>query len=167
MQFFGGLVAGCVWSLLATSAYADNWKPHNVRDHLRGSVGVGTAAIGEIEERSGTHEAELIVNCAENSTTVVVTSRFVFFGTNKLTVEYTINGGAVQRAVWSTCAETNCAGLWAGAGIPFLKSLQEKALLRMTFTRYTGTKIHADFDITGAKEAFVPVGRACGWIAKP
>lgn len=151
---------------LATPAWSQ-WTQHNVTDHLRGTVGTGVSAQGKMEDRYGDRPAELTINCSQNSTTVYMGRKGLFFGTSGgVRVEYTLNGGAVQKASWSVCTSHDCAGLWNGAGIPFIKSMFEKVLLRITIHRSFAEAVNGTFAIAGLAEAAAPVGKMCGWLPK-
>lgn len=148
-------------------AFAQGWQGQNVTDHLRGKVGLGQRLSGLMEdERGRTHPGYLVANCSDNSTTMYVGSDRVFVGGNSSRVAWTVDNGPVQHGTWNICADNRCAGLWHGNGIPFLKSLFGKNLLKITIRRYDGQALNGTFTISGAKEALEPVGQLCGWIPK-
>jgi hypothetical protein len=154
--------------LPAATALAGDWTGHNVTDHLRGVVGVGARAKGTLEDNTNrSRPGEVVVNCAQNSTTVYVGGTGFYFGSDSVAVEYTLNGGPVQRARWNVCAASDCVGMWNGAGIPFIKSLFDKALLRISIARRFAEPVNGTFAIVGAAEGLEPVGRACGWLSTP
>ena len=153
-----------VAGLASPNAWADDWRAHAVTDHLRSNVGIGTTSVGEIEDGFGKLAAELTVSCVGNTTTVEVDTKIAYFRGYDVQVEYALNGGSGQRALWNVCAGGNCAGLWDNSGIPFLKSLFGKSVLRVNLLRRAGATIVATFPIAGAKEAFGPLGKSCGWI---
>ena len=145
------------------------WVEHSVTDHLLGKVGIGVSATGQIiDERGRKHVAQLTVNCSKNSTTVTIGGDGLFIGSSGGggQVAWTLDDGPVQQARWSICASNQCAGLWNGAGIPFVKSLFDKSLLKITIQRYDGQQLRGDFIIGRAKEAMEPVGKPCGWLPK-
>lgn len=160
----GVILTGC---LSASPASSGDWTQHNVTDHLRGVVGVGIQATGEMEDNRSQRKAELVINCANNSTTLYAGAKYFYFGHDPVRVEYSLNGGPVQNATWSTCASSDCVGLWHGQGIPFAKSLFEKVMLRFTVHRSFSGPVYGTFAIAGAKEALEPVGQLCGWLPKP
>jgi len=90
----------------------------------------------------------------------------VFVGGESSRVAWTLDNGPVLQGTWNICADGRCAGLWNGSGIPFLKSLFGKNLLKITIRRYDGQELHGTFTISGAKEALEPVGQLCGSIPK-
>lgn len=148
--------------LLPTSAAAQ-WKPHTVTDHLRGDVGKGVSAIGDLEDDYGKRSAELTINCSQNSTTVVMGRKGLYFGHDSVKVEYTVNGGPVQTARWNVCKSSDCVGLWGGAGIPFVKALYDKVLLRVTIHRSFAKSVYGSFAVAGTKEAVADLAKACKW----
>jgi hypothetical protein len=107
-----------------------------------------------------------MVSCTDKGTSVFMSADSLVFGGDIARAEYTIDGGPTQRAYWNVCAGDLCVGLWNGAGIPFLKSLLDAGVLKMTLTRYFGEPIHAIFPVTGAREALRELGRQCGWMPK-
>lgn len=145
---------------------AGDWEGHNVVDHLRGKIGYGATATGVVEDRFGKRAGEFTVNCADNSTTAYMAAKGLYFGSAELIgVEYTIDGGPVQKAQWSTCQGRDCVGLWNGAGIPFVKSLLDKALLKIVAHRSFAEPIYGSFAIAGSDELRL-IGKLCGWISK-
>jgi len=164
--------AGCSALLLTLMmpcvAGAQGWQERNVTDHLRGKIGIGAWVKGDIEdERRRTHDGQLVANCSDNATTMYVGSDQVFIGGDSSRVAWTLDNGPVQQGAWNICADNKCAGLWRGNGIPFLKSLFEKNVLKITIRRYDGQHIYGTFNIAGAKAALEPIGQACGWLSKP
>jgi hypothetical protein len=91
---------------------------------------------------------------------------YLVFGGDIVRAEDTIDGGPGHRAYWNVCAGDLCTGLWNGAGIPFVRSFVDAAVLKMTFTRHFGEPIRATFPVHGAREALKEVGRQCGWMPK-
>lgn len=151
------LIAG-----LSASAAAQ-WTPFTAKDHLRGDVGVGTGAVGDIDGQYGRRKAEFNVYCAENETYINIDSKAFYVDGDSVTIEYTLNGGPVRRATWDVCQGGVCIGLWHGAGIPFLKSLYDKASLRMVIHPRHLAPSNLTFSIAGAKEAFEPLAKLCKW----
>jgi hypothetical protein len=90
----------------------------------------------------------------------------LYFGHDNVAVEYTINGGPVQKALWSICVSSDCVGLWNGGGIPFVKSLFDKVMLRITINRSFAEPVYGAFSVAGAKEDLQDVGEKCGWLPK-
>lgn len=153
--------------LIPCGSLAQGWQERNVTDHLRGKIGIGQWVKGLMEdERGRTHPGELVANCSDNSTTVYVGSDNVFVGGNSSQVAWTLDNGPVQRGIWSICADNRCVGLWNGNGIPFLKSLFDKNLLKVTIRRYDGQALNGTFAVSGAKVALETVGQLCGWMPK-
>ncbi|WP_020696424.1 type VI secretion system-associated protein TagO [Reyranella massiliensis] len=157
------LVAALLLAVGLSSNAAAQWSPFNVSDHLRGNTGVGVTASGEIDGQYGKRKAELNVFCAENETRIIIASKPFYVGGDNVTMEYTLNGGPVQKATWGVCKGDGCIGLWRGAGIPFLKSLYDKALLRMVIHPRHLAPSRLTFPIAGAKEAFEPLAKLCKW----
>jgi hypothetical protein len=155
-----------VTSMTSANAHAADWQPQNVTDHLRGVIGIGAYASGSMQNKFGTYQASLSVNCADNSTTVGVSSRGLTVVGDSATVSWTLNGGSVNRGYWQVCQSNDCVGLWNGAGISFAKSLFDKVLLRMVIAPKYGGEIDVDFAIAGARDALQPVGEKCGWLPK-
>lgn len=147
---------------------AQDWQEHNVTDHLRGKIGTGVWVTGQIEdERRRIHDGQLVANCSDNATTMYVGSDRVFIGGESSRIAWTLDGGPIQQGTWNICADSKCAGLWHGNGIPFLKSLFDKNVLKVTIRRYDNQEVYGTFNITGAKAALEPIGQACGWLPKP
>lgn len=159
------LICLAVWAA-STPALAD-WRSHTVNDHLKGNVGVGISASGSMEDRYGSRPAELTINCADNSTSVYMGRKGLFFGSRSaVSVAYNFDGGPVQRAAWNVCDTSDCVGLWNGQGIPFIKSMAGKSVLRVTITRSFAEPVNATFSIGGIESALEPVGQKCGWLPK-
>jgi len=151
-----------------SGAFAGDWEGHNVLDHLRGKIGYGASAKGELRDRHGVRKGAITANCADNKTTVYVGARGLFFGTrDPVAVSWTIDGGPVQRGRWNVCASSDCVGLWHGAGIPLLKSMFGKAMFRIVIERSFAEPVEGTFSIAGAAEEVGLVGKLCGWYTPP
>jgi hypothetical protein len=161
---FGLAVIATVFSV--SVAHASDWVARNVTAKGGSNVGIGTTSIGEIEDRTGNIPAELTINCSQGATTVFVTSKLTSFGRDDVPLEYTTDGGGIQKARWDICDDRNCAGLWNDSGIRFIRSLFGKSMLHMTLYRRVGEPLSAKFPIAGAKEAILPIAVACGRLPK-
>lgn len=160
------VILAAICTIASTPALAD-WRPHTVSDHLKGNVGVGISAAGTMEDRYGSRPAELTINCADNSTTIYMGRKGLFFGSRSgVSVAYNFDSGTVQRATWSTCDSSDCVGLWNGQGIPLIKSMVGKNILRVTITRTFAEPVYGTFSIGGIEAAMQPVGQKCGWLPK-
>ena len=147
-------------------ATAGDWTHFNVSSIRSGQNGPAARISGVIDDSHGTRLARLVVSCVDDSTSVFMNADYLVFGGDIARVAYTIDGGPVQRAHWIVCAGDLCAGLWNGAGTPFVRSFLDAAVLNMTFTRHFGEPIRATFPVHGAREALKEVGRQCGWMPK-
>jgi hypothetical protein len=147
-------------------AIAGEWTQFNLSSAQGGPSGTAAKISGVIDDRHGTRPARLVVSCVNDRTSVFMSADYLVFGGDIARVAYTIDGGPVQRAYWIVCAGDLCAGLWNGAGIPFVRSFLDAAVLNMTFTRHFGEPIRATFPVHGAREALKEVGRQCGWMPK-
>ena len=150
--------------IITHPASADEWTQFNVSSTRSGQNGVAAKISGVINDSHGTRAARLVVSCVDNGTSVFVSADYLVFGGDVVRAEYAIDGGPVHRAYWNVCAGDLCAGLWSGAGIPFLKSFLDAAVLKITLTRHFGAPIYATFPVHGAREALKDVGRQCGWM---
>jgi hypothetical protein len=142
---------------------AGEWTAFELSDSWNGKYGTGARVSGVVDDRHGTRAALLVVSCADNRTSVFISADLLVFGGDIVRAEYTIDGGPVQRAYWSVCAGDLCAGLWNGLGIPFVRSLLDASVLKMTLTRHFGGPIYATFPVHGARQALMEVGRQCNW----
>jgi Type VI secretion system VasI, EvfG, VC_A0118 len=147
-------------------AIAGEWTQFNVSSTRSGQNGTAAKISGVIDDSHGARPARLVVSCVDNGTSVFMSADFLVFGGDIVRAEYTIDGGSVHRAYWNVCAGDLCTGLWNGAGIPFVKSFLDAAVLKMTLTRHFGEPIHATFPVYGAREALKEIGRQCGWMPK-
>jgi len=158
----GGIALNLFWSFPAFA-----WQQYVVTDHLRGKVGIGVRVTRQMEdERGRKHAGEFVVNCSNNSTTMYVGSTNIFVGGDSARVAWTLDEGPIQQAHWHVCVDNQCAGPWHGGGIPFVKSLYGKSMLKITIRRYDNQLLAGTFFIGGNKEATEPVGQLCGWIPK-
>lgn len=148
-----------VWVVPASA----QWTSHEVTDHLRGKTGLAIETKGDIDGEYGRRPAQLTVYCEQNQTYINIASKPFYVGGDTVTVEYTLDGGPVQRATWSVCQGDGCVGLWRGSGIPFLKSLYGKSMLRMTIHPRHLKSSNVTFAIAGAKEMLAPLAKLCGW----
>ena len=147
-------------------ATAGDWTQFNVSSIRSGQNGTAAKISGVIDDNHGARPAQLVVSCIDNGTSVFMSGDFLVFGGDIVRAEYTIDRGSVHRAYWNVCAGDLCTGLWNGAGIPFVRSFLDAALLKITLTRHFGEPIHATFPVHGAREALKEVGRQCGWLPK-
>jgi len=150
----------------AQPAIAGEWTHFNVSSIRSGQSGTAARISGIVDDRHGTRPARLVVSCVNDATSVFMSADYLVFGGDVVRAEYTIDGGPARRAYWSVCAGDLCTGLWNGAGIPFVRSFLDAAVLNMTLTRYFGEPIHATFPVYGAREALKEVGQQCGWMPK-
>ena len=118
---------------------------------------------GDIDGQYGRRPASLTVFCDQNQTYINIASKPFYVGGSEVTVEYTLDGGPVQRATWSVCQGDGCIGLWRGTGIPFLKSLYGKSMLRMTIHPRHLKPSFVTFSIAGTKDMIAPLAKMCGW----
>jgi hypothetical protein len=154
-------------ALISTQpATAGEWTQFNVSSTKSGQNGPAARIWGVVDDRHGSRSARLVVSCVNDGTSVFMSADYLVFGGDIVRVEYTIDGGPVHRAYWSVCPGDLCTGLWNGAGIPFVSSFLDAAVLKMTFTRHFGAPIHATFPVHGAREALKEVGQQCGWMPK-
>jgi hypothetical protein len=158
------VVAAATLPVSAPASSAD-WEQFSVVSSASETSGTAARVSGVIDDRHGTRAAELVITCSGNKTSVFVSADYLVFGGDIVRVEYTIDRGPTQRAYWSVCAGDLCAGLWNGAGIPFVRLLLDASVLRMRLTRHFGEPIHATFAVQGAREALREVRRQCGWTA--
>jgi hypothetical protein len=147
-------------------AIAGEWVVFDVPSTETGQSGTAAKVSGVIADRHGTRSARLVVNCINDRTSVLMSADYLVFGGDVVRAEYTIDAGPVTRAYWEVCPGDLCAGLWKGAGVPFVKSFLDAAVVKMTFTRHFGEPIHAMFPVHGAREALKDIGRQCGWMPK-
>jgi hypothetical protein len=147
-------------------AIAGEWSQFDVSGTKSGQNGRAAKVSGVVDDRHGTRPARLVVSCVNDGTSVFMSADYLVFGGDIVRAEYTVDGGPVHRAYWNVCAGDLCTGLWNGAGIPFVKSFLDAAVLQMTLTRHFGEPIHATFPVHGAREALKKVGRECGWMPK-
>ena len=150
---------------VCSEAIASDWTQATTSNTLTGTHEAVAKVSGLVEDARGTRAAELVITCADNRTSVFVSADYLVFGGDVARVEYTIDNGPTRRAYWSVCAGDLRAGLWNGAGIPFIRSLLDASALRMTLTRTFGRPIYAIFAVDGAREALKDVRRQCGWAA--
>jgi hypothetical protein len=146
-------------------AIAGEWKQAGMSSTASGTLQTVAKVSGRVDDLHGARAAELVVTCADNRTSVFVSADDLVFGGDVARVEYTIDNGPTQHAFWHVCAGDLCAGLWNGAGIPFIRSLLDATVLRMTLTRALGRPVYAAFAVEGAREALRDVRRQCGWAA--
>jgi hypothetical protein len=161
------LVLAALTFPVCSEANASEWTQSSVATTATGTHEAVAKVSGLVEGPYGTHAAELVITCANNRTSVFVSADYLVFRGDVARVEYTIDNGPTQRAYWNVCAGDLCAGLWNGAGIPFIRSFLDAAVLRMTLTRTFGRPIYATFAVEGAREALKDVRRQCGWAAPP
>ena len=147
-------------------ATAGEWTRFDVSSAQSGQNGPAAKISGVVDDRHGTRPARLVVSCINDATSVFMSADYLVFGGDIARAEYAIDGGPIHRAYWDVCAGDLCTGLWHGAGIPFVRSFLDAAVLRMTFTRHFGGPIRATFAVHGAREALKEVGRQCGWMPK-
>jgi hypothetical protein len=145
------------------AAFAADWKRFAVSSSASGTTGTAAKVSGMIDDRHGPRAAQLVVSCSDGRTSVFISADYLVFGGDIVRVEYSVDQGPVQRAFWNVCAGDLCAGLWNGAGIPFVRELLDAAALRMRLTRAFGDPISAAFDVQGAREALGEVRRQCAW----
>jgi hypothetical protein len=150
----------------ARPASAGEWTQFDVSSIRSGQSGTAARISGVVDDRHGTRPARLVVSCVNDATSVFMSADYLVFGGDVVRAEYTIDGGPVHRAYWNVCAGDLCTGLWNGAGIPFVRSFLNAAVLKMTLTRHFGEPIQASFPVHGAREALKEVGRQCGWMPK-
>jgi hypothetical protein len=154
-------------ALISTQpATAGEWTQFNVSSIRGGQTGTAARISGVVDDRHGSRHARLVVSCVNDATSVFMSADYLVFGGDVVRAEYTIDGGPVRRAYWNVCAGDLCTGLWNGAGIPFVMSFLDAAVLKMTLTRHFGGPIQATFPVYGAREALKEVGRQCGWMPK-
>jgi hypothetical protein len=154
-------------ALISTQpATAGEWTQFNVSSIRSGQAGTAARISGVVDDRHGARPARLVVSCINDATSVFMSADYLVFGGDVVRAEYTIDGGPVRRAYWNVCAGDLCTGLWNGAGIPFVRSFLDAAVLKMTLTRHFGEPIQAMFPVHGAREALKEVGRQCGWMPK-
>jgi hypothetical protein len=163
MRVISIVLAGLIGS---QPANAGEWEPFNVSGTQSGQSGTAAKNSGVIDDRHGSRSARLVVSCVNDRTSLFVSADYLVFGGDVARAEYTIDGGPVHRAYWNVCPGDLCIGLWNGAGIPFVRSFLDAAVLKMTFTRHLGGPIYATFPVQGAREALKEVGRQCGWMPK-
>jgi hypothetical protein len=157
------LVVAALVLPVGSPAIADEWMQFSASSTATGTNGTAAKVPGVVDDRNGTRSAELVITCADNRTSVFISANYLVFGGDIARVEYSIDNGPPRRTYWDVCAGDLCAGLWNGAGIPFLRSLLDAALLRMTLTRTFGGPIYATFAVEGSREALKEVRRQCGW----
>jgi hypothetical protein len=159
------LVVAALALPVSAPARSADWEQFSVTSSASDTTGTAARVSGLIDDRHGTRAAELVISCSANRTSVFVSADYLVFGGDIVRVEYTIDGGPTQRSYWSVCAGDLCAGLWNGAGIPFVRLLLDATVLRMRLTRHFGEPIQATFAVQGAREALNEVRRQCGWTA--
>lgn len=156
-----------VWLALTSAAAASDWQSQNIGDHLEGNVGVASFVGGFLDGDRGKEIAYLRVQCAKNSTTVVIYSEHIYFGMSGAGVRYKLDEGPVQTARWDTCQNSRCVGLWNGQGIPFIKAMFGKKELRVVIELRFSGPINGTFHVDGAEGALADLGEKCGWLPKP
>jgi hypothetical protein len=159
------LVVAALTIPVCSEAIASEWTRARVPSTMNGTFETVAKVSGLVDDPHGERAAELVITCADNKTSVFLRADDLVFGGDVARVEYTIDNGPTQRAFWRVCAGDLCAGLWNGAGIPFVRSLLDAATLRMTLTRTFGRPIYATFAVDGAREALKDVRQQCGWAA--
>jgi hypothetical protein len=159
------LVAVALIVPVCSEAIASEWTRAIVSSTASGAVETVAKVSGLVDDPYGARPAQLVITCADNRTSIFVSADYLVFGGDAARVEYTIDNGPTQRAFWHVCAGDLCAGLWNGAGIPFIRSLLDAAVLRLTLTRTFGRPIYATFAVQGAREALEDVRHQCGWAA--
>ena len=159
------LIVAALTFPVCSEAIASEWTHASTSSTANGTHEAVAKVSGLVDDAHGTRAAELVITCADNRTSVFVSADYLVFGGDVARVEYTIDNDPTQRAYWNVCAGDLCAGLWNGAGIPFIRSLLDASVLRMTLTRTFGRRIYATFAVEGAREALKDVRRQCGWAA--
>ncbi|MBV8398294.1 MAG: hypothetical protein JOZ17_06100 [Acetobacteraceae bacterium] len=159
------LVAAALTFPVCSEAIASDWTQASVPRTATGTVETVAKLSGRLDDPHGARPAELVIICPDNRTSVFVSADYLVFGGDIARVDYSVDNGPPQRAYWNVCAGDLCAGLWNGAGIPFIRSFLDAEMLRMTFTRNFGRPIYATFAVEGAREALKDVRRECGWAA--
>jgi hypothetical protein len=149
--------------LVGEPTIAADWEQFSVTSSASETSGTAARVTGLLDDRHGTRPAQLVVTCSDNRTSVFLSADYLVFGGDIARVEYSIDQGPTQRAYWSVCAGDLCAGLWNGAGIPFVRLLLDAAVLRMRLTRLFGEPISATFAVQGARDALKDVRLQCGW----
>jgi len=157
------LVVAALTFPVCSPAIAGEWTRANVSSTADGTLETVAKVSGLVDDPHGARAAELVITCVGNRTSVFISADYLVFGGDVARVEYTIDNGPTQRSYWKVCAGDLCAGLWNGAGIPFIRSLLDAAVLRMTLTRTFGRPIYATFAVDGAREALKDVRQQCGW----
>lgn len=118
----------------ALPATAGEWTQFSVSSTWSGQSGPAAKIEGLIYDSHGPRTARLVVSCVSDRTSVFLSADSLVFGGDIVRAEYRIDGGPAARAYWHVCAGDLCTGLWNGAGIPFVKSLLDAAVLKMTHT---------------------------------
>ena len=144
-------------------ADADEWTQFKLSDTWSGDYGIAAKVSGIVDDRHGTRTAALVVSCVNNRTSVFMSADYLVFGGDIVRVEYVVDAGPRQHTYWNVCAGDLCTGLWNGVGIPFVRTLLDGSVLKMTLTRHFGGPIYATFPVHGAREALMEVSRQCNW----
>jgi hypothetical protein len=162
MKRLAWVVAALAWAV-GECAFAADWKQFPVSSSASGTVGIAAKVSGMVDDKHGTRAAQLVVSCSDGRTSVFISADYLVFGGDVVRVEYSIDQGAVQRGYWNVCAGDLCAGLWNGAGIPFVQALLDAGALRMRMTRAFGEPISLAFEVQGARQALTEVRHRCAW----
>lgn len=117
------LVVAVLTFPVCSGSIAGEWTRAGVSSTANETAETVAKASGLVDDPHGPRAAELVITCADNRTSVFVSADYLVFGGDIARVDYTINNGPRQRAYWNVCAGDLCAGLWNGAGIPFIRSL--------------------------------------------
>ncbi len=140
------------------------WRTATIRDPERGEIGQVAAAEGSIAYRGSAQRALLIVECAEGETALSLTTADMYFGNGRIQVQWSVDGGKLEGAAWSTCEYGDCLSLRGERAIAIAQSLMDATALRLVIDRGYGAPIDASFAVHDGKAAIGAVGRRCGWL---
>ena len=138
------------------------WRAHRSTNPLDDSPTVGalleaTEGVGGILDNE---EFRLIARCQSNTTEVYV-EWYYFLGTDDRHVTYRFPPADAVTESWGL--GTDNTSTFVANPIPFLRELVASDRLVMQTIPYNENPSMAIFDLTGAREAIVPIAETCGW----
>ena len=155
------------------------WEAKDTATTIDGRTGVAALLKGEaIGSDDKTFPAWFGVRCARKSTGLWVepvrgaaqlqSRDWMKFSYHRETgVRFKVDGGAIERAVWSGSPNHDMFGLMSGSGIGLLKQLaaaDKGQSMKLTIEAHGMTGYGSFvFDITGIKDAMAPIAKECGW----
>lgn len=109
---------------------------------------------------------ELVLQCRENTSTLIFAQRGCFFGSggNYGEVQYRLDSQPAKRRSFRESSNREALGLWSGArSIPMIKEMLGKDRLLVRIIPVSEAPIEAEFDISNLEARITPLREACGW----